>query len=90
MVPSSFMISTITAAGAQPARRAKSTEASVCPARLNTPPGSAIRGKTCPGVTMSSAVVAGSTATAMVFARSAAEIPVVTPSAASMETVKFV
>ena len=44
MVPSSFMISTITPAGAFPASRAKSTAASVCPTRRKTPPGLAIRG----------------------------------------------
>ena len=36
IVPSGFMISTMTAAGARPAMRAKSTPASVWPARLRT------------------------------------------------------
>ena len=45
MVPSSFMISQITPAGLQPARRAISTAASVWPARINTPPSRAFSGK---------------------------------------------
>ena len=45
MVPSSFMISTISAAGSKPAMRARSTPASVCPARRKTPPGLATSGK---------------------------------------------
>ena len=49
MVPSSFMISQITAAGYSPALRAKSTEASVWPARTSVPPLRAISGKTWPG-----------------------------------------
>jgi hypothetical protein len=49
----SFKISTITDAGSKPARRAKSQPASVCPGRINTPPGCAISGKICPGCTMS-------------------------------------
>ena len=38
MVPSSFMISQITPEGSSPAMRARSTDASVCPARTSTPP----------------------------------------------------
>jgi hypothetical protein len=49
MVPSSFMISTSTPAGLNPASRAKSIAASVCPALRNTPPFFALRGKICPG-----------------------------------------
>ena len=41
MVPSSFMISQMTPAGIRPARRARSTAASVWPARASTPPGRA-------------------------------------------------
>jgi len=37
IVPSSFMISQITPAGRRPAILARSTDASVCPARTNTP-----------------------------------------------------
>ena len=90
MVPSSFMISQITAAGLRPARRARSTPASVCPVRSSTPPGRAISGKTWPGCTRSSGRDSGSIATWMVCARSAAEMPVVTPSRASTETVNAV
>ena len=49
-VPSSRMISHSTAAGVRPARRARSQQASVCPARTSTPPGCAISGKTWPGL----------------------------------------
>ena len=90
MVPSSFMISTITAAGWKPASRAKSHPASVWPARVSTPPGWAMSGKMWPGWRRSSARAPGFTAACTVSARSCAEMPVVTPSAASMETVKFV
>src|SRR6185312_8886870 len=84
------MISQITAAGARPALRAMSTDASVCPARTNVPPTRAISGNTWPGVVMSSRVLSGLIATAIVRARSAAEMPVVTPSRASIDTVNAV
>src|SRR2546427_165200 len=80
MVPSSFMISQITAAGLQPARAAKSQPASVWPARMSTPPSTACSGKMWPGWTRSVGLESLATA----------EMPVVTPSAASMETVKAV
>ena len=88
--PSSFKISTITPAGSNPAKRGKSTPASVCPARFNTPPSLAISGKICPGCTISVAFASLATAALIVTARSAAEIPVVTPVAASIDTVKLV
>ena len=47
------MISQITPAGLRPARRARSTAASVWPVRSSTPPGLAFSGKTCPGCTRS-------------------------------------
>ena len=90
MVPSSFMISQMTPEGLRPDMRARSTAASVCPARTRTPPSRATRGKTCPGVTMSEGPLLGSMAALMVRARSGAEMPVVTPSRASMDTVKAV
>ena len=90
MVPSSLMISQITAAGMRPHIWAKSTPASVWPARTSTPPFWARRGKMWPGWTMSSGRAAGETAVWMVSARSAAEIPVEMPWAASMDTVKLV
>ena len=59
MLPSSFMISTMTPAGSNPAKREKSTAASVCPGRRNTPPAFARRGKMCPGRPNSSGWVIG-------------------------------
>ena len=90
MVPSSFMISQMTPAGYLPAIRAKSTEPSVWPARLSTPPLWARKGKMCPGLVKSEGLQERSTAIRIVVARSAAEIPVVTSRAASMDTVKAV
>ena len=90
IVPSSFKISQITPAPISPAMWAKSTAASVCPARISTPPFCARSGKICPGCTMSCGCTLGDTAVWMVRARSAAEMPVVVPCAASMETVKLV
>ena len=90
MVPSSFMISQITAAGIRPASRARSTPASVWPVRSSTPPGRAFSGNTWPGCTRSCGFVRGSIATWIVCARSCAEMPVVTPSRASTETVNAV
>src|SRR3990170_5280452 len=90
IVPSSRMISHSTAAGVRPARRARSQQASVCPARTSTPPGWATSGNTCPGCTMSAEVDLSDEAILMVNARSAAEMPVAMPSAASIDTVKLV
>ena len=59
MVPSSFMISQMTPAGVRSARRARSTEPSVCPVRTSTPPLRARSGNTCPGVTTSSGLGLG-------------------------------
>ena len=84
------MISQITPAGVSPARRARSTAASVWPVRSSVPPSRATSGKTWPGVTMSCGPHDGSIATEMVRARSAAEMPVVTPWRASIDTVKAV
>ena len=53
MVPSSFMISQITAAGVNPAIAARSHPASVWPARMRTPPSTACKGKMWPGWTRS-------------------------------------
>src|SRR3954452_11993088 len=88
--PSSFMTSQITPAGCSPARRARSTEASVCPVRSRTPPARALRGLTWPPTTMSSWPLAGSTAVRIVCARAAGVMPVVTPSRASIVTVNGV
>ncbi len=82
----------MTPAGMRPARRARSTLASVWPTRWSTPPGRARSGKTWPGRRRSDGSVAGLMATWIVVARSVAEIPVVTPNlrCASMLTVKAV
>src|SRR5579884_353726 len=90
MVPSSFMISQSTPAGYRPARAARSTAASVWPARRRTPPGVARRGNTWPGRERSSGRVAGSTRALMVAARSWAEMPVVILCFAPTDTVKAV
>ena len=92
MDPSAFWISQITPAGYRPASRAKSTAASVWPARLSTPPCLARSGKMCPGRRRSAGRVFGWIATWMVRARSSAEMPVLTPFSgpASTLTVKAV
>src|SRR6266699_5053923 len=74
MVPSSRRISQMTPAGAKPARRARSTAPSVCPARTSTPPRRARSGKTCPGLTMSAGVASARMAVRMVAARSTADL----------------
>ena len=52
-MPSSFITSQITPAGVRPARRARSTLASVWPVRSRTPPSLARSGNMWPGTTMS-------------------------------------
>ncbi len=89
-MPSSFITSQITPAGFRPARRARSTAASVCPARSRTPPARLFSGNTWPGWTRSRGALSGSIATWIVCARSWAEMPVVTPSRASTDTVNGV
>ena len=84
------MISQMTPAGVSPARRARSTAASVCPARRSTPPGRAMSGNRWPGETKSAADAAGSIRVRTVRARSKAEIPVVVPLRASTLCVKAV
>ncbi len=66
--------------------RARSTAASVCPARRSTPPGTARSGMTWPGRVSSHGSVAESESTLMVRARSAAEMPVDSTSRASTDT----
>ena len=90
IVPSVFMISQMTAAGWRSAIRARSTLASVCPARRRTPPCFARSGNMWPGWTRSAGRAAGSARTRMVRARSAALMPVLMPAAASTATVKSV
>ena len=84
------MISQMTPAGLSPASRARSSAASVWPARCSTPPARARSGNTWPGCTTSFGPFVGSIATWIVCERSAAEMPVVTPSRASIETVNAV
>ena len=84
------MISQMTPAGYIPAMRARSTEASVCPARTSTPPRFARSGKMWPGRARSAGRVAGSMAARIVVARSDALMPVVVPRRASMDSVNAV
>ncbi len=77
MEPSGCMISQMTPAGNMPASDARSTAASVWPARRRTPPSCARSGKMWPGIWMSSDVVAGSVIAFTVAARSWALVPVV-------------
>eukprot|EP00959_Pyramimonas_sp_CCMP1952_P232452 4857759-Pyramimonas_sp.AAC.1 len=65
----------MTPTGAQPAMRERSTAASVCPARLSTPPSRARSGNTCPGRRRMAGAVDGSASARTVSVRSAAEIP---------------
>ena len=90
MEPSSSSTSQSTPAGRNPASRARSMAASVCPCRSRTPPSAARSGKMCPGVARSSGRVAGLISTRTVRARSCAEVPVVVPSMASTDTVNGV
>ena len=89
MVPSSSMISQQTPHWVRPARRSRSTVASVWPFLTSTPPRRAISGNTWPGRRKSSGFDAGSVHFIMVNDRSFAEIPVVV-STWSMETVNAV
>ena len=77
--PSSVTSSHSTPAGVSPASRARSTAASVWPARFSTPPRRAMSGAMCPGRARSVLLVVGSTRLRMVRARSVAEMPVVVP-----------
>jgi len=84
MEPSSSSTSSQrTATGGKPAYRARSTDASVCPALFSTPPSLYLRGKICPGRLKSSGLELGDASASIVFARSLAETPVVVPSLAS-------
>ena len=89
IVPSSAMISQHRPTCLRPARRRRSTVASVWPLRVKTPPLFAMRGKLWPGRRKSSGRADSSAHLRAVRARSTAEIPVVV-STWSMETVKAV
>jgi hypothetical protein len=89
MSPSSFCDTTSqsTPAGRRPARRARSTAASVWPVRRSTPPSRARSGTTWPGRLKSTGEVSAEASRRIVRARSLAEMPVLTPSRASTVTV---
>ena len=89
MVPSSRMISQHSPHSFNPARRIKSTVASVWPLRSRTPFFFAKSGNICPGRRKSSGFASSSVHFTAVRPRSAAEIPVVV-SLWSTETVKAV
>ena len=84
IVPSSFMISQTTPAGLSPARRARSTAASVWPGALEHAAGARPEREDVAGLDEVAGPFVGSIATWIVCARSAAEMPVVTPSRASI------
>src|SRR5678815_1120025 len=73
--PSGCRTSHSTPAGYRPASCARSTVASVWPARLRTPPCCAMSGKTWPGIRMSSGRRDGSVIARTVAARSNALVP---------------
>ena len=89
IVPSSRMISQHRPHCSSPARRHRSTVASVWPLRVSTPPRRATSGKTCPGRRSSSGLVWISAHLRQVKPRSSAEMPVVV-STWSIETVNAV
>ena len=89
MVPSSFMISQQSPHSLRPARRIRSTVASVCPARSSTPFFLAASGNMWPGRRKSSGRDRAFTHCLAVTPRSAAEMPVEVLMW-SMETVKAV
>ena len=90
MLPSSFITSHSTPTGFSPARRQRSSAASVCPARTSTPPRRERSGKMCPGRAKSEAAEASSASPRMVAARSADDTPVVVPTRRSTDTVNAV
>lgn len=69
--------------GCKPARTTRSTEASVWPALLRTPPFRYLRGKTWPGLRKSSGLDSGDERARTVFALSDADTPVDVPTFAS-------
>ena len=80
IVPSSFIISHITATCLWFEIVHKSTAASVWPALLSTPPSIACKGKIWPGTLNDSRVESSLAKPLIVLNLSSAEIPVVTPS----------
>ncbi len=90
MEPSGFITSQITPAGNMPASVARSTAASVWPARRSTPPSFARSGNTWPGRRKSCGFEPRSAIARAVAARSNALVPVVISGAKSIETVNAV
>mmetsp|Transcript_34984 Transcript_34984/g.75752 ORF Transcript_34984/g.75752 Transcript_34984/m.75752 type:complete len:240 (-) Transcript_34984:355-1074(-) len=90
MVPSLLTSSQRTPAGKHPPSLARSTAASVCPARLSTPPSLHRSGKMCPGLLKSSGLDPGEASAWSVATLSAAEMPVLVPFFRSTETVNAV
>jgi hypothetical protein len=76
-------IADITEIGCRPASITRSTEASVCPALLKTPPCRYLRGNTWPGLLKSSGLELEDERARTVFALSEADTPVVVPDLAS-------
>ncbi len=89
-VPSSFISSASTPTGGRSASRQRSTQASVWPERMSTPPSLATSGKTWPGRTKSAAPLLPLASARTVLLRSSAEMPVVRPCRTSTDTVKAV
>ena len=89
MSPLSAMISQQSPAGFKPAILRRSTVASVCPSRSNTPPAFARSGNMCPGRLKSSGTEVSETTARAVIPRSMAEIPVLV-SLWSIDTVNAV
>ncbi len=91
MVPSSFMISQITAAGLQPAMRGQVAAGLGVAGAHQHAAIDGLQREDVAGLHQVAGLAAlGATAACTVRARSAAEMPVVTPSAASIETVNAV
>ena len=83
-------ISESSPAGESPARRQRSTVASVWPLRSRTPPALARSGKMCPGRKKLAGVLSGSARARRVVALSVALMPVVVPTLQSTVRVKAV
>ena len=83
-------VRTSTPTGGRPASRHRSTQASVWPERISTPPSRATSGNTWPGRTKSAAPLLSLASARTVLQRSSAEMPVVRPCRTSTETVKAV
>src|SRR6185437_7294573 len=88
--PLSFINSARTPTGGNDASLQRSTQASVCPDRISTPPSRATRGNTWPGRTKSAAPLLSLASARTVLQRSSAEMPVVKPCLTSTETARLI